>query len=364
MPSIIENVPLSTRAAVTRELGIRPDFTSEYPLKRPSDLAPGECIVKVEYTGVCHSDLHLMAGERDIKPGLPSVGGHEGVGRVLAIGMHTPNSAIKVGDRVGVKYAINTCMQCDLCLRGYEQHCISRTISGYDVDGTFTEYMVAFIQHLIPIPDTLSSAAAAPILCAGVTVYNALQQLSITPGSWLVIPGAGGGLGHLGIQYALCKGLRVIAIDSGDKREFCLSLGAEKFIDFVGSKDIVADVREICDGLGAHAALIVADSNMAYAQAAWYLRPQGTALCIGVTETVTLPMAHIVDMVCSGPELNKWASLIGLHIGNRQAVIEALALAARGKVRCHYVERPIEDISSVLEDMSKGKLIGRAVLIF
>lgn len=114
--------------------------------------------------------------------------------------------------------------------------------------------------------------------------------------------------------------------------------------------------------------------NMAYAQAAWYLRPQGTALCIGVTETVTLPMAHIVDMVCSGPELNKWASLIGLHIGhkiyciadrvslhprlrsyvvrrltvihrNRQAVIEALALAARGKVRCHYVERPIEDIS-------------------
>lgn len=153
----------------------------------------------------------------------------------------------------------------------------------------------------------------------------------------------------------MCKGLRVIAIDSGDKREFCLSLGAEKFIDFVGSKDIVADVREICDGLGAHAALIVADSNMAYAQAAWYLRPQGTALCIGVTETVTLPMAHIVDM---------GIKYIASQTGNRQAVIEALALAARGKVRCHYVERPIEDISSVLEDMSKGKLIGRAVLIF
>jgi len=299
----------------------------------------------------------MMAGQWAIKPRLPSVGGHEGIGRVLAIGAHTSNTAINVGDRVGVKYAIDTCLDCEMCRRGYEQNCPSRKISGYHVDGTFTQYMVAFVNHLVPIPEGLSSAAAAPILCAGVTVYNALRQLDSPPGSWVVIPGAGGGLGHLGIQYAVCLGFRVLAIDSGEgKEELCLSLGAEKFIDYAESKDIVAAVHAVCGELGAHAALITAGSNSAYVQAALYVQPQGTVLCVGVAQTVSgLPMAWIVDM---------GIRYVASQTGNRQAVREALALAASGKVRCHVVERPIEDINSVLEDMHNGKLVGRAVVTF
>lgn len=348
-------VPRVTRAALTREVGIKTELTSDYPVKQVADLEPGECIIKIECTGVCHSDLHFMAGEWAIKPRLPSAGGHEGVGRILAIGAHTLNSPVNIGDRVGIKYVIDSCMHCEMCRRGHEQNCPSRKIAGAHVDGTFAEYTVAFVNHLIPIPDGFSSAEAAPILCAGVTVYNALTKLDTPPGSWIVIPGAGGGLGHLGIQYAVVKGLRVLAIDSGEgKRELCLSLGAEKYIDFAESKDIIADVKATCGELGAHAALITTASNTAYVQAGWYLRPHGTVLCVGVAQTVSgLPMARIIDV---------GIKYIGSMTGNRQAAREALELAARGKVRCHFTERPISEINSVLEDMSNGKLVGRVVL--
>ncbi|KAI0946791.1 hypothetical protein AcW1_010150 [Taiwanofungus camphoratus] len=235
--------------------------------------------------------------------------------------------------------------------------CASRKISGFHVDGTFAQYIVAFVDHLIPIPESLPSTEAAPILCAGVTVYNALKQVNTPVGSWIVIPGGGGGLGHLGIQYAVEMGLRVLAIDTGsEKRDMCLSLGAEKFIDFSQSADIVADVIATCDGLGAHAALITTASNTAYVQAGLYVRPQGTVLCVGVAQTVSgLPMALIIDY---------GIKYIGTQTGSRQAVHEALALAARGRVRCHHVVRPLEEINSVLEEMYNGTLAGRAVLTF
>ncbi|PCH42002.1 GroES-like protein [Wolfiporia cocos MD-104 SS10] len=291
-------VPSQTRAAVTREFSIKADLTDAYPLKSPSELAPGECIVKLEYTGVCHSDLHFMAGEWAIKPRLPSVGGHEGVGHVIAINnLYSGN--VRVGDRVGIKYCIRSCLNCDQCRRGFEQNCPERIISGFHVDGTFAEYMVAFTDHLIPIPDGLDSAAAAPILCAGVTVYNSLTKLDTPVGGWIVIPGAGGGLGHLAIQYAIARGLRVLAIDAGSKRELCLSLGAEAFIDFTECTNIVSAVQTaVGDPLGAHAAIITTASNAAYVQAGWYVRPQGTVLCVGVVQEVSgLPMARIIDAV-------------------------------------------------------------------
>ncbi|CCM01247.1 uncharacterized protein FIBRA_03296 [Fibroporia radiculosa] len=319
-----ETIPLTTRAAVTTALGMRTELSSDWPVKNPSALAPGECIVKIEYTGVCHSDLHLMLGDWLEQPLLPSVGGHEGVGRVVAIGAHTADRGVKIGDRVGIKHTIGTCMRCDMCLRGFDQHCPDRVVSGRDVDGTFAEYMVAFVDQLIPIPAALSSVAAAPILCAGVTVYDALKKLDAPTGSWLVISGGGGGLGHLGIQYAISRGLRVAAIDTGaDKRTLCLSLGAEAFIDYAESTDVPADVRAATDPLGVHAALVTTTSSLSYVQAAKYVRRQGTILCVGVPPTLTdFPIGLVVD---------RGIKLIASQTGGRLAVQEALALAARGK---------------------------------
>ncbi|KAI0726812.1 chaperonin 10-like protein [Fomitopsis betulina] len=356
----IETIPATTRAAVTRELSMVADVVSDYPLKAPSELVPGECILRLECTGVCHTDLHFMNGEWRIFPRLPSVGGHEGVGRVVAIGQHSKSSVIKLGDRVGTKYVVGSCLQCEMCRRGFEQNCAERIISGYDADGTFAQYMVAYLDHLIPIPDQLSSAQAAPILCAGVTVYNILKQLTDTPpGSWVVVQGAGGGLGHMGVQYAKAFGHRVLAIDSGaEKRELCLAVGAEKFLDFKESTDLIADVKTLTDPLGAHVALITTHAGSAYVQAGFYVRAHGTVLCLGAAQEVSgLPMALIVDQV-SG------IKYIASQTAGRQAVYEALALAAQGKVRCHVIERPLEEINSVFEDMYKGRLAGRAVITF
>ncbi|KAH9940285.1 chaperonin 10-like protein [Amylocystis lapponica] len=358
MPSVDAAIPTVGRAAVTRAYGIETEFATDYPVKQPSELAPGECLVKLECTGVCHTDLTFMAGLWRFQPPLPSVGGHEGVGRILAIGAHTPPGEIQLGDRVGIRYSAAACLHCEMCRRGYEQYCESEKISGYSVDGTFAEYVVAFLDHVIPIPQTVPSAAAAPILCAGVTVYSALKQLSPIAGEWLVISGAGGGLGHLAIQYAVRMGLRVLAIDTGaPKRALALALGAEHFLDFTVHADVPAAVHAVTGAPGPHAALLTTGSNAAYVQAARFLRPQGTVLCVGVpTQDLSgIPMELIIGM---------GIRYVGTKTGSRQDTRDALEFVARGQVRCEYEERPIEEINEVLEAMHAGTLLGRVVLKF
>jgi propanol-preferring alcohol dehydrogenase len=162
-------------------------------------------------------------------------------------------------------------------------------LSGFNVDGTFQQFVVSYVNHVTPIPEGYDSFEAASILCAGVTVYRAIKNSQTQMGNWIVLPGAGGGLGHLAIQYARARGLRVIAIDTGDeKKELCLRLGAEKWIDFRESKDLVKDIRDITDGLGAHAAIVTAANGAAYQQAVDYLRSGGTLMAVGLPGEATL----------------------------------------------------------------------------
>jgi alcohol dehydrogenase, propanol-preferring len=139
------------------------------------------------------------------------------------------------------------------------------------------------VNHVTPVPDGLDSAAAASLMCAGVTVYRALKNSGAQHGDWLVLPGAGGGLGHLALQYARARGIRVIAIDTGDaKRALCEKLGAEKWIDFKETTDLVSVIQQVTGGLGAHLALVAATTAEAYQQAVDYLRPGGTLIAIGL----------------------------------------------------------------------------------
>ncbi|KAJ7500498.1 chaperonin 10-like protein [Mycena galericulata] len=350
-------IPRTARAAVIAVLDQDLVLKDDQPVIQPSELAPGECLVKIDYAGVCHSDLHVKEGGWGPLE-LPRVAGHEGIGHIVAIGEHTVGSPVKIGDRVGIKWIANVCLKCEMCRTGNEPCCTMATMAhGFRVDGSFADYALSYVNYVTPIPDNLDSAAATPLLCAGLTIYKALKETKPQIGNWVAIPGAGGGLGHLGIQYAVAMGLRVIAIDTGDtKRDLCLKLGAEKWIDFKTSKDLVKDVREAADGLGPHSAVIVASNPGPLDQAAQYLRPKGTLVAVG------LPSGLAMFQIPIGLLVAKCLTIIGSAIGSRQDVAEALEIAARGKVACHYQVRDFSEVNSVFAEMAAQTVAGRIVL--
>jgi alcohol dehydrogenase, propanol-preferring len=236
------------------------------------------------------------------------------------------------------------------------QDCSQAQLSGFTVDGTFQEYVVSFVQHVTPIPAHIDSQAAASLLCAGVTVYRAIKYSQTQHGDWIVLPGAGGGLGHLAIQYAKARGLRVIAIDGGEeKRKLCESLGADKWVDFRETKDLVKEIKDITGGEGAHAAVVTTASGAGYAQAVDYLRAGGTLMAVGLPGDAKLE-ASIWWTVF------KSIDILGSYVGNRQDAIEALDIAAKGDVKVVYASKKLDELEQVYEDMKGGKIAGRIVI--
>ncbi|KAI0052104.1 GroES-like protein [Auriscalpium vulgare] len=352
----MSNIPKTQKVAIVESSTAPIHVVNDYPVKQPQDLAPGECLVKMHCTGVCHTDLHARKGDWPVKPKRPLIGGHEGVGEIVAIGEHTSQSPVKVGDRVGIKWLADSCLDCETCRKGLEQSCLNAKLSGYTVDGTFAQYVVSYVKHVTPIPDALESTEAASILCAGVTVYRALKYSQTTIGDWVVLPGAGGGLGHLAVQYAKAMGLRVVAIDTGaDKKELCLKLGAEVWIDFKESKDIVKDIKDATGGFGAHAAVVTTASSSGYEQAIEYLREGGKLMAVGLPGEAKLNASIFFTVF-------KSISILGSYVGNRQDAREAVDIAARGQVKCYYSVKPLGALSEVYEDLEKGKIAGRIVL--
>lgn len=198
---------------------------------------------------------------------------------------------------------------------------------------------------------------AAPILCAGVTVWKAIKAAELTAGETIVISGAGGGLGHLAIQYATQIGLRVIALDSGkDKAELCAKLGAESFIDFAESKDLVADIKKATGGKGPHAAVVTASNAKAYEQALDYIRNGGVLVVVGLPADAYIKTNVFWTVFRS-------LRIVGSYVGNRADAIQALDFASRGKVHTTIEkELPLEDLPAVFDAMSSGKVVGRTVL--
>jgi len=182
----------------------------------------------------------------------------------------------------------------DACLEGDDNTCSKQEISGYYTPGTFQQYVLTSAQYCTPIPDGVDSAEAAPILCAGLTVYSGLRKTNTKPGDWIVISGAGGGLGHLAVQYASrVLSLRVIAIDHGSKMELIKSCGAEVFLDFTKYSDeqLEEAVKKLTKGgRGANAVLVVSAANKSYELALKFLKPLGTLACIGMPEGTAVPI--------------------------------------------------------------------------
>jgi len=161
-------------------------------------------------------------------------------------------------------------LHCNFCQQADEPLCAKALLSGYTVDGTFQQYCIAKAAHIARIPKECDLEAIAPVLCAGITVYKGLKESGVRPGQTVAIVGAGGGLGSLACQYAKAMGLDIIAIDGGDeKKKMTEELGAQHYVDFTKSKNLVNDVKAATsDGLGPHAVILVAVNEKPFQQAA------------------------------------------------------------------------------------------------
>src|SRR6187200_3050590 len=209
------------KAAVVREFK-KPLVIEEVPVP---EVVPGQIIVKIEASGVCHTDLHAADGDWPVKPTPPFIPGHEGVGNVAAVGAGV--AAVKEGDRVGVPWLHTACEHCKYCLSGWETLCDLQRNTGYSVNGGFAEYVLADPNYVGHMPANIGFVEIAPILCAGVTVYKGLKVTDTKPDDWVVVSGIGG-LGHMAVQYAKAMGLNVIAVDVDDaKLDLAKRLGAE-----------------------------------------------------------------------------------------------------------------------------------------
>jgi alcohol dehydrogenase, propanol-preferring len=336
------------KAAVLHEFKQPLEFEE---VTRP-ELGPSDVLIKVEACGVCHSDLHLADGDWSQLAAIvkrPLILGHEIAGRVIEKGGDVQD--LQIGDRVGVPWVHWTCGVCEFCREGNENLCAKQKITGVTVDGGYAELVKGPASHAIKIPEGLSSIEAAPLFCAGVTVFRALKRAGVSPGQRLAVFGVGG-LGHLAVQIGRELGADVTAIDiSDEKLELAKSLGASSVLN-AGSKSTVKELR---GKGGVHAALVASAAKTAYDMAFSCVRPTGTLLVVG------LPAENI----CFPPIL--MASLeVRIHanaVGTRQDVREVLALAAAGKIRCRVSTRPLSEANEALKQLRSGQVSGRIVLV-
>jgi len=313
---------------------------------------PGQILVKTEACGVCHTDLHARNGDWPVKPTLPFTPGHEGIGRVVALGAGV--KTVKEGDRVGVPWLYSACGHCEYCLQAWETVCASAQFGGYTRDGGFAEYIVADPDYVAHIPANLTSAAAAPLICAGITSYKGLKETRARPGQWVVVSGIGG-LGHLAVQYARAMGLQVCAVDIDDgKLAHATQVGAHAVVN-AKHADAVAAVIKATDG-GAHGVLITAPSLPAFKQGIAMTRKLGTCVLAGIPPgDFPTPLFDVVA---------NCITIRGSFVGTRADMSEALAFAAEGKVKADIELQPLSAINTVFNRLENGKVPSRVVIDF
>lgn len=332
------------KAAIVRE------YKQPLQIEQTEIPTPGsdEVLVQVEACGVCHSDLHIAEGDwthllRIIKR--PLIPGHEVVGRVVEKGDAVSN--LDIGDRVGVAWTHWTCGECELCKEGRENLCGAQMITGATVDGGYAEFMKAKASHALKVPESLTSEEAAPLFCAGVTVYHAIKNSGAKPRQRLAVFGVGG-LGHLAVQIAKCFGAQVIAVDiADDKLDLAMRLGADIRIN--AADEVVKQIRKMG---GAHVALVTSAAKAAYDQAFYAVRSSGTLMVVGMP----------AEDLCFPAIMMREIRIMSSATGTREDIREVLELAAAGRIKCRVETRRLEQVNEVFDQMRRGRITGRVVL--
>ncbi|GFE96826.1 MULTISPECIES: alcohol dehydrogenase AdhP [Gluconobacter] len=334
-------------AAVVREFG-KPLSVERLPIP---EIRPNQILVKVDTCGVCHTDLHAAEGDWPAKPNPPFIPGHEGIGHIVAVGSQVSHA--KIGDVVGVPWLYSACGHCEHCLGGWETLCKDQDDTGYTVNGCFAEYVVADPNYVAHLPSNIDALQAAPVLCAGLTVYKGLKMTEARPGQWMAISGVGG-LGQMAVQYAVAMGMNVVAVDiDDDKLATATKLGAALTVN-AKDKDPAAFIQQEVGG--AHGALVTAVGRTAFSQAMGYARRGGTIVLNGLPPG-DFPVS-IFDMVMNGTTIR------GSIVGTRLDMIEAMDFFARGKVKSVVTADKIENINTIFDNLKNGRLQGRTVLDF
>lgn len=333
------------KAAVIQEFK-QPLSLQDVPVPVPDG---DEVLIQVEACGVCHSDLSIADNDwpqlkRIIKK--PLIPGHEVVGRVVKLGDKV--NSLKSGDRVGVAWLHWSCGACDLCKEGLENLCPNQAITGGSVDGGYAEYIKAKASHAIKVPESLDPAAAAPLFCAGVTVYRAVKLAGVQPGQRVAVFGVGG-LGHLAVQVARTFGVKVIAVDiAPDKLELAKQLGADQVIN-AANEDVLKTFRNMG---GAHAAIVASSAKAAYNQAFYSVRSAGTLMVVGLPpEELSFPAILMREI-----------KIRSVATGTRGDLRETLDLAAKGKIRCLIETSDLGKVNEIFDQMRHGQIRGRIVI--
>jgi alcohol dehydrogenase, propanol-preferring len=316
---------------------------TEKTLRAPG---PGTVQIRVEACGVCHSDSGTVEALFPIE--WPRVPGHEVVGRIDALGAGVQGWA--VGQRVGVGFLGGSCGYCEFCRGGDLVNCRNQEYTGIHQDGGYAEVMIAKASGLVSIPDSLSSVAAAPLLCAGLTTFSALRSAPAKAGDLVAVLGIGG-LGHLGVQYARRMGFEVAAIARGaDKAELAKKLGAHHYIDSAAT-----DPAEALQALGgATVVLITASGGKTVAETFKGLRPGGVSIVLGVgLEPIVV---STIDLIFASRKL------AGALTGDPAAGDETLRFSALSGVSAMIETVPLEQAAAAYAKMMAGKARFRMVL--
>ncbi|PNY24250.1 Alcohol dehydrogenase [Tolypocladium capitatum] len=336
------NLPKTFKAVVLGQANA-PFKLQDVELKHPGH---GQVLVKVLACGVCFSDVGTAGGHMgDVFPVIP---GHEFVGDVVEVGEGVKN--IANGQRVGGPWHGGHDGHCRQCQRGQFQMCDHKLVNGMSKDGGFAEYALLRAEAVVRVPKELAPADAAPLLCAGVTVFNGMRKMHVEQGALVAVQGLGG-LGHLAVQYANKMGYEVAVLSSGDdKAKFAKELGADHYIN-TKSSDAAAELKK----LGGAAMIVQTAPNPKVVGAlVGGLAPGGKLLCLSPVGEVTIDTNSLVT---KGQSVHGWPS------GHALDSEEAIRFAMKHDIRCMIEKYSLADVQKAVDDLKAGKPRFRNVLI-
>lgn len=321
----------------------------DLPVPEPG---PDEVLVRIETSGLCHTDIHAAHGDWPVRPAPPFIPGHEGIGRIEKIGPGVTTR--RLGDRVAIAWLGYACGECRYCIGGWETLCEKQQNSGYSVNGTFAEYAVAPAAFATPVPDAVSSRDAAPLTCAGVTTYKAIKVARVAPAETVAVFGVGG-LGHLALQYARIAGGFVIGVDIEDSK---LAMATELGADHVVNARAVDPADAIQQLGGADVAVALAASPASFDQAYRSLRRGGRLVCVALPADNGALNVPIFDTVLNGK------SVIGSIVGTRNDLADVFSLHAAGRTRIIAVDRKLDEVNESIHHVLSGQIPARVVFRF
>jgi propanol-preferring alcohol dehydrogenase len=311
----------------------------DVPVPEPG---PDQVLVRIEASGLCHTDIHAARGEWPVKPSPPFIPGHEGVGVIERLGPGN-TYGLAVGDRVALPWLGYACGHCRYCNSGRETLCLSQLNMGYAMNGGFAEYAVGYAKHVVPVPEGVDPLDAAPLTCAGVTTYKAVKVSGARSSSLVAVFGAGG-LGHLAVQYGRITGAAVIAVDTNEERlRDARKLGAE-YLVHSGEEDPVAAIQRLG---GADAVIATAVFPVAFEQSLGSLARGGSLVCVGLPAENAMKVP-IFETVLGG------LSVIGSIVGTHQDLVEVFELHRRGLTQVMRTTRSLDDVNEAIEQVLDG----------